>query len=170
MRNFLLSLCALIFVYGCTELSGKEPPRNAKADMPVDVNENHHPPDSWRVGKTEAQRMRKRRGNDNTIFRIAANDLRALLETGRAADDTVVIYLVKYDFSDANEKRRYAEKVPNANWKEMKNSSSGILVGLLPGVPGGMHLTRRFDGRKVTLWDMAVVCPPPPDCECDITD
>ncbi|RYY15963.1 MAG: hypothetical protein EOO04_27740 [Chitinophagaceae bacterium] len=114
--------------------------------------------------------MRGRRGSDNALFKISASDLKALLASGNAANDSVVFYLVKYDFNEPSEKNRYAERVPNTNWREMKRNQAGLLVGLLPGVPGEMHLTRRFEGRKVSLWDMAVVCPPPPDCDCDITD
>jgi len=167
MRNFLLSLCALVFVYGCTELSGKETPPVSKSNL-ASKEVVTLPPDELRVGKAEAMQMRGRRKNDDAMFKISARDLQSLVEGGGAANDSFVFFLVKYDVNSQKEKARYLTKAPGTNWNEIAKKPSGILVGYLKGNNGTMNLTRRMYGRTVTLYDAAVVCPPPPDCDCDI--
>jgi hypothetical protein len=111
--------------------------------------------------------MRSRRRNDDATFKISVRDLQSMIAAG-AANDSFIFYLVKYDVNSAREKARYLRKVPGANWNDVGKKPSGLLVGYINGNPGTMNLTKRLYLRQTTLYDLAVVCPPPPDCDCEI--
>jgi hypothetical protein len=166
MRNLIICLAALLFMYSCSEISGKETPRPSKTNLSADENAIR-PPDELRVGKVEAGKMRSRRQKDDAIFKISARDLQSLV-TGGGANDSFVFFLVKYDVNSEKEKARYLKKVPNVNWNDIGKKPSGLLVGYLKSNTGTMNLSRSMFRREVDLYDLSVVCPPPPDCDCDI--
>jgi len=168
MRNVLLLLAGVLFLYGCSEISGKEGPSQPgnKAEptvhtVPSDINE-------LRVGKNDAAQMRRRRGKDDSSFKISAKDLQALMATAPAANDSFVFYLVQYDGNSQKDRDRYLKKVPTANWADVAKKPSSVLVGFVSGGHTAMHLSRKRDLPIIPVYDLAVVCPPPPNCGCDI--
>lgn len=168
MRNVLLLFAGVVLIYRCTEISGKEVPNKpdsspelASHAVPSYINE-------LRVGKSDAMQMRKRRGKDDASFKISAQDLQALMASAPAANDSFVFYLVQYDGNSQKDKERYLKKVPNANWADIAKKPSSVLVGFVSGSRNGMHLARKWELPVIPVFDLAVVCPPPPNCGCDI--
>lgn len=162
MRNLLLSFAVIVLFYGCTESSGKEIPKSVAADV--------RPPDHLRIGKTEALKMRSRRGKDDASVKISAMDLQSLIGRSPSPTDTFVFYFVKYDPNSLAEKGRYTKRVAGANWSDVAKKPSTLLVGYMGSDPAqtGMRLGRTYEKTLVSLYDLAVLCPPPPDCNCEI--
>jgi len=165
MRSFILLSFAIIILYGCIEISGKEPENK---NIGGQVNLTQNPPDGrLRVGKNEVQNMRGRRAKDNAVVKISAKDLLALISSSSpATEDSLIFYFVKYDSQE--DKDRYLLKNPGAKWNDVKGKSS-LLVGYMNnGMNKTMNMTRRIGRPTVALFDLGVVCPPPPDCDCEI--
>src|SRR5688572_19133253 len=163
MRNCILFLAALFVIYSCNETSGKVPgekerenPTPEEANWQVDL----------RVGKDEAREMRRKRDRDTAAIKISARDLQAMMEGSPAEADSFIFYLVKYDTQ--KDRDRYMHKVPTANWNQVRGKSS-LLVGYLKGGDrAGMLANPRSWFRTVAVYDLGVVCPPPPNCGCEI--
>ncbi|HEY0039240.1 MAG TPA: hypothetical protein VGB71_01185 [Flavisolibacter sp.] len=161
MRNALLLSIMLISIYSCTQLSGKEVQPIKETAGGVDQL------DEFRVGRAEAMQMRGRRGKDDASFKIAAKDLQAMM-ANPAANDSFVFYLVKYDGNSQKEKDRYMKKAPQANWNDIGKKPSSVLVGFVSGNASAMNLSLRHRIPTVPVFDIALVCPPPPNCGCEI--
>jgi hypothetical protein len=163
MRNFILVLSALIIVYSCNETSGKVP-GDKKQNNPV-IEEANQQVD-LQVRRAEARNMRRIRDKDTAVIKISARDLTALMAGSPAANDSFIFYLVRYD-SQAD-RDRYLYKVPTANWNAIRGKSS-LLVGYLRGGgEAGMLTIPRPWLTSVAVYDLGVVCPPPPNCGCEI--
>ena len=125
-------------------------------------------PDHLRVSKKEAVQMRERFGKDEG-FKISREDLEALVQGNRAENDSFIFYLVKLGTEEDGV--RYAKKARNANWNTISRvKPTSVLVGLIPGNSVTGHINPKLAAPKVTLFDLAVVCPPPPNCNCEIED
>lgn len=133
-----------------------------------------------RVGRDDATRMRKKQKNGNgnaELFKISREDLEALIElasTQKAANDSFVFFLVKYTGSTA-EKKRFKDKLSQDSKagdtydEVVRKNATGVLVGFQSGnnLATGWLLSPRIN-RGIAVYDMAVLCPPPPDCDCEI--
>ncbi len=163
MRNFILFFAATIVLYSCIEISGKEPQKSS-----ANKEASNTPPDGrLRVGKAEGQNMRGRRGQDNAVVKISARDLMAVMNTSSpASNDSLIFYFVKYD--SPQDKDRYLLKVPTANWNSIKGKSS-VLVGFVGNTGNNAErMIQRMGIPSVPVYDLGVVCPPPPDCACEM--
>lgn len=175
MRTLILLFAAAILLYSCLQISAKDLPETAKANPRIEPNaiDVKAPPDPrLRVGKIEVMEQRKRRGNDDASLKISVKDLQSLMSGSVSASDSFVFYFVRYKADDKRDENRYKVKVPHANWlgHTMKKPSS-LLVGFVPGnntATGSVF--HRFMPKEVALYDLSVVCPPPPDCNCIIAE
>ena len=169
MRHSLLFLSALFFIYSCTEISGRETPRTNKKAT-ANEKEADLPREDLRVGREEALQMRGRRGKDDASLKISAKDLQALMNSSNPAEnDSFVFYFVTYNSKSDKEKRRYQSKVQNANWDNVGRKPSTLLVGFVSGrETEAMQLTGKKRIPVIPVYDLAVVCPPPPNCGCEI--
>lgn len=169
MRNSLLFIAALVFAYSCSEISGKETPNGDKNAAKTDAA-GRQPPDELRVGRDEAMEMRGRRGKDDASIKIAAADLMALINSASpAANDSFVFFFATYNSKSDKEKKRYMRKAPGANWESVGKKPSTVLVGFLSSqMSGTMHLTHPNRIPSIPVYDLGVVCPPPPSCGCEI--
>lgn len=168
MRNVLLFLGVLFLFYGCSELSGKEfPDRSAKENGDV---KKDFPRDDLRVGKNEAMQMRGRRGKDDASVKISVKDLQALITSTPAENDSFVFYFASYDVKSQKEKKRYEDKLKrNVKWDDVGKKPSTLLVGFVSGnEASAMHLSRGHRIPVIPVYDLGVVCPPPPNCGCEI--
>lgn len=168
MRQLLLIAFLATTAYACNETSGKEP-RFEKKTLSV---AHKNPPEELRVGRVEARKMRDRRKGDDAIVKIAASDLYAMMMNGApAATDSFVFYFVKYDPNSGDDQRRYSRKGHNADWQEVGKKPSSLLVGYVSAQNNpGMYLLPRQQRASVEAYDLGIVCPPPPDCNCDIKE
>ena len=88
------------------------------------------------------------------------------MESSPAATDSFIFYLVKYD--SPKDRERYEYKVRGANWNTIRGKSS-LLVGYIKGDDRAGRLANpRPWLRTVAVYDLGVVCPPPPNCGCEI--
>jgi hypothetical protein len=169
MKYLILFVLVASFIVGCIEISGKETPGSPSTVIQAALQNNVlEPRDELRVGRMEAMQMRKRRGKDDSSFKISAKDLQALMASTPAANDSFVFYFVQYDANSQREKDRYLKKVPTANWSEIAKKPSSVLVGFVGGGRTTMHLAHKQDLPVIPVYDLAVVCPPPPNCACEI--
>lgn len=171
MRNFIFIIGMVSVIYGCAEISGKEPASGQKivTEPAIMKGIQTPPPEGLRVGRDEAMEMRGRRQKDDATFKISASDLQSLITNAPSANDSFIFYLVKYDVKSEKEKQRYLRKNRYTNWNDIGKKPSTVLVGFLGGSAAGtMHLAGRQANRTVSVYDLAVLCPPPPDCACDI--
>jgi hypothetical protein len=168
MRNCLLFLSVLLFVYSCSEISGKETPGENKRSSVTD-EANNQPREDLRVGRDEAQEMRRRRKNDDASVKIAAKDLQALINSTPAENDSFVFYFVSYGRSD-KEQKRYEKKLKRSvDWDNITKKPSSLLVGFISGRSvEAMHLMGKNKIPTIPVYDLGVVCPPPPNCGCEI--
>ena len=126
-----------------------------------------------RVPKADAMGMRNLHNNE--AFKISREDLEALINSSKAANDTFVFFLVKIT-DDGNNRSRYASKFRgadqnkvNADWKRIAaKKPTSVLVGFVPGGQATMRLNRLPWKVPTRVYDLSVVCPPPPDCDCEI--
>jgi len=167
MRDLLFAIAVLVSAYGCNETSGKEPVKKGDAGS---ERLTAAPPEYLRVGKAEAMQMRSRRGKDDAVVKISARDLLSLIERDPAANDSFIFYLVKYDVNSATDKARFNQKQPHGNWSDANRKPSSLLAGFIKGsaLNQSMHLNRMTALPVIPVYDLAVLCPPPPDCACDI--
>jgi hypothetical protein len=170
MRSLLLFFALLGIIYGCNESSGKEPANSPKKFSSTAANQRQYPPEELRVKRDEAMAMRGRRKGDDASVKISAADLLSLMQNPPAANDSFIFYFVKHDGNSASEQRRYSFKRQNGRWAEISKKPSSLLVGYISGAANntGMHLSSRPARATVAVYDLAVVCPPPPDCDCEI--
>ncbi|GAA4728713.1 hypothetical protein [Flavisolibacter ginsenosidimutans] len=169
MRHFLFIIVVLAIAYGCNEVAGKVPTKNAGSANEQSIASTALP-ESLRVGKAEALQMRGRRGKDDAVVKISARDLLSLMEKQPAVNDSFIFYFVKYDGNSEAEKDRFRQKQPHGIWSDVSKKPSSLLVGFINGASlnQGMRLSRTTDLPVIPVYDLAVLCPPPPDCACDI--
>jgi hypothetical protein len=131
------------------------------------------PRDDLRVPKSDAKGMRDLHGNE--AFKISREDLESLVNSSKAANDSFVFFLVKIT-DNQNNKARYINKFNNADpnklsadWKKLAaKKPTTVLVGFVPGDKTMMRLVPLPWRVSVSVYDLSVVCPPPPDCDCEI--
>lgn len=168
MRNLLLFLAVSLIVYSCIEISGKETPRETRTSPAADVAKDL-PREDLRVGREEAMEMRGRRGKDDASVKIAVRDLQALITSSPAENDSFVFYFATYNIKSEKEKKRYQDKARNANWESVGRKPSTLLVGFVSGnTVNTMHLASKHRVPVIPVYDLGVVCPPPPNCGCEI--
>jgi hypothetical protein len=155
MRSLLLSTA--IF---CLFLANKTAAQNS-------------PREELRVPQSDAAGMRSLHGNE--AFKISREDLEALIRSSKAANDTFVFFLVKIT-DNQNNRARYVHKFPDADpnkvaadWKRITSKKpTSVLVGFVPGGQATMRLNQLPWRVTTSVYDLSVVCPPPPDCDCEI--
>ena len=167
MRQLLLIAFFVSVTYGCIELSGKEPHLGKGAAA---ISAQDGLPEELRVGKAEAAAMRSRRKSDDAAVKISASDLLSLMRGSASPNDSFIFYFVKYDVNSEQERSRYAIKGRGADWYSIAKKPSSLLVGFIGSGQNkqAMYLSPRRDIASVPVYDLSVVCPPPPDCNCEI--
>ena len=171
MRTFILLSAVVILIYSCIQISAKESPGHHKRISKIEsgFSEMKASPDPrLRVGREEVVEKRRRRGSDDASLKISVKDLQALMSGPASDKDSFVFYLVRYKADDERDEERYKIKVPNANWLgQTMRKPSALLVGFVPGDNSATgSVFQRFLPKTVSLYDLSVVCPPPPDCNC----
>jgi hypothetical protein len=172
MRKYFLFIGVILVVYSCIEISAKNPGEKDPVFHSTEENLEtpFSPPDSrLRVGREEATAMRKRRGKDDASVKISVKDLQSLLSGPVNERDSFIFYFVNYSPS-ASDERRYRIKAPNANWNNVMKKPSSFLVGFVPGDGAATGFINSKPPLTVDVYDLSVVCPPPPDCNCVISD
>lgn len=164
MKSLILCSAFILFLYSCNETSGKQTGKNDPASQ-LNANANNIPPDHLRVRKNEGRQMRGRRDKDTAAVKISVSDLQSIMTASSTPNDSLIFFFVKYD--SPQDRDRYLQKVPNANWSSVRGKSS-VLVGFISGSNGTMNLTRNRTTSVVSVYDLGVVCPPPPSCDCEI--
>ena len=132
-----------------------------------------------RVNKSDAERMKALYGKTE-MLKISREDLDEIINlsgTGKAANDTFVFFLVKLGKDDVD---RYVSKFKKEEDRQgmrenlqrtiTQQRPTTALVGFIPGstMNSVRHLTIRPLRTSIPVYDVSVVCPPPPDCNCEI--
>ena len=132
-----------------------------------------------RVNKAAAEKMQAHYGKTE-LLKISRADLDAIVNASggmKAANDTFVFFLVKIGEEDID---RYVSKFKNDDDRMTVKDAlqktvhqkrpTTALVGFIPGneISPVKHLTLRPFRSSIPVYDVAVVCPPPPDCNCEI--
>lgn len=160
-KNFYLIAMVAMVITACNNSSDTAEQKNEKADSTYTSEKALAPPPPCPIppgliideGITTRLRGRFNNGNMNgretKIFKINVGYLQELIN-GLTCNDTIKITLAAYETQDV---ARYNIKVPGATALQIRNKPT-----LLFARPETTQLTSR-------AFDIAVICPPPGNCD-----